>query len=233
MTRASLASMWFAVAVATLVAAPARAGIQTSGPQQWPGPHEISLGLGGQIGISSYYVTAPTGDVLFVGNPPGGFRLQLGYDYRVSTPGVYSVWIDAGINFGIGGGCSFAYQPNPRLYAYQCGYGNNGDSIEPFVGVKLKFRVQPVPLVPYVRIDGSFVGIVNRFCGDNGFAIGPRVAGGIKYWLTKNVGLGLETGFLLGPAFYSGVNIIGCQNYGSHLAFYATWDMTFGADFAF
>jgi len=211
------------LACALLVAAPARAAsIQTSGPEVFPGKNEISVHLGGQVGIGSYFV-----DGRFVGGPPGGFKLDFDYSYRVSNPGLYSVWLNLGANFVIGGGCGFT---GP---VYVCGGANNGDGIEPFFGVKLKFRT-PVPLVPYVKVGGNFIGIVNRYCSDNGFAIAARIGGGVKYFLTKNVGLGLDSGFNLGPGFYGGVNSgPDCVGYRSHIELYASWDLAAGAEFVF
>jgi hypothetical protein len=203
-----------------LLASPARA-IQTSGPEVWPGKIELAAHVGGQVGIGNYWV-----DGRFFGGPPGGFKLFLDFSYRVNNIDAYSVWLNMGVNFVIGGGCSFN-GPN-----YLCNGASNGDGIEPFFGVKLKFRT-PVPLVPYVRLDGTFVGIVNRYCGDDGFAIGARVGGGLKYFLTKNIGLGIDTGFVLGPGFYSGANGLGCLIYRNHVEFYGSWDMGIGAEFVF
>ena len=199
-----------AVAVSLLVAAPARADIQTSGPETYPGKFAVDAHLGFSAGV--------------LGGTPGGFKFQGGFGYKLSD----LLWIDAGVNFVFGGSGNVCF--NHGGY-YDCGLFGDGIAIEPYAGIKLKFKINQVPIVPYAKADAVFMGIVNRFCGDNGFGVGGRVAGGAHYFLTKNIGLGIEISTLLGPAFYNGYG--GCFAPGSHAEVY--WSIDFGivAEFAF
>jgi hypothetical protein len=194
----------------------------------WPGKNEISIHVGGQAGLGGYSVTGANGVFFAAGGPPSGFKLLFDYSYRVRDDGPFTLWLNLGSNLTIGGGCNYIAGNH-----YYCGLANNGDTIEPFFGVKMKFRT-PIPLVPYAKIDGTLVGIFARFCGDNGVAVAARLAGGLKYFLTRNVGVGAELAMTVGPGFYGGASAA-CTDYyyGSHVELYAAFDLGVGAEFVF
>lgn len=200
-------------ALATTVALAPRsahaADIQKSGPEEWPGKNEVSAHVGFQAGLNNY----------LGGGTPSGFKLVLDYSYRFHE----LVWLNFGANLVFGGGGCDAFG--------NCGFAGNGNTAEPYAGVKLKWKT-PIPLVPYAKADIIFAGIYNRYCGDNGFAFGLRVAGGVKYFLLKWLGLGVELGFTGGPAFYEGTGNCSFQ-YKSHTEFYAAFDFVIGAEFIF
>ncbi len=196
------------VAAALALAQAARADIQKSGPEEWPGKNEVSAHLGFQQGLTGFYG----------GGSPSGFRLSADYGFRFHR----LMWLDFGVALNLAGGsCDQSGQ--------FCSYGAGGNTIEPQAGLKLKWQT-PIPLVPYAKFTAVLAGVYGRFCGDNGFAIGARAAGGAKYFLTNHIGVGLEFGFMLGPGFFSGTN---CANNGSHVEIYAVADFNAGAEFIF
>lgn len=207
----------------------ARAQIQKEGPQRWPGKSEISLHLGGQGAFGSYTSSA-SGIRVYAGSATTGGRFTFDFGYLLSDMHAYSVWLDLGFNL-VFGGCTVT----DFARYYDCA----GSEFRPFGGVKIKFRT-PIPLVPYAKIGAGAPIIFNRLCGDNGFGGVAHAAGGVKYFLTKNIGVGVEGGFSFGPVAYLGVNAsdAGCFDkyhyyYDSHLELYATWDFQVGAEFAF
>jgi hypothetical protein len=196
---------------AVLAASPAaRAEIQKQGPEVWPGKNEFSVHMGWQNGINGY------GNGF--GGPPTGFKVFLDYSFRFTE----LMWLNFGANLVFAGSCG---------NNFNC-FAGNGNTIEPEAGIKFKFVLNQIPLVPYAKADVVFVGIYNRPCNDNGFAIAGRASGGAKYFLTKNIGLGAETGFVAGPAFLNGTAACGVPN-GAHGEFYFAWDIGLGAEFIF
>lgn len=202
-----------AVALVLVAAAPpARAQVQTSGPEVFPGKSEVSVHIGGAFGATAY--------------TPGGFKFAANYALRLKDP----VWLEFGFNsiFGFGGAACFP-KPDGK---WDCGYGSNGYTFEPLIGVKLKFPVRQVPIVPYAKIDGTFVAILNRYCGDTGFGFGVRGGGGAKYFLTRNIGVGAELTVLMGPALYTGCDSNGFVS-ADHTEFMFSFDFSVGAEFIF
>ena len=227
--RIALVSLFAVIGtIGTIGAGTAQAQIQTRGPETFPGKNELSLHLGFQSGLTSY----TTGSGFFAGGPPGGGRFTFDYGYRVNDPGKYSLWLDFGFAFTFGSGPGVIYTPNGDYASY----GGSGYELKPFFGVKLKWRT-PIPLVPYAKFNGEVAGIFGRYCGDNGVGFLAHAAGGVKYFLTRNIGLGIETGFDFGPAHYSGTNFgdPSCPRYyyPSHTELYSTIDFSAGAEFVF
>ena len=188
--------------------------IQTSGPEQFPGKHELAAHLGGQVGLSGFS---------YGGGTPGGFKLMLEYGYRLTD----LWWLNAGVNLVVAGGCSPA----------TCAYVGTGNTVEPQVGIKVKFKTQ-IPLVAYAKADAAIIGIYNRYCTNNGFALGGRVGGGANYYLLKNLGVGVEAAFTVGPAFLGSATaeqcgVIAPTTATSHIELYAAIDFTLGAEFLF
>ena len=215
-------AVWTAPSVAS-------AQIQVRGPQVYPGKSEVSAHIGVQNGLASYN---------FGGGPPGGFRLLGDYSFRFVDNGAYTLWLNVGFALTVGGGCNTRINSGGFGNIYGCGGYATGNSIEPLVGVKLKFRT-PIPLVPYARLDALFGYVFNRYCGDDGFAFGGRAAGGAKYFLTRNIGVGIETGLTLGGARYNGAPVTNNECfannyfYPAHAEFYGAFDFLLGAEFAF
>lgn len=201
----------------TALGGSANAKVQTHGPEVWPGKNEIAIHTGFEVGHAI----------------AEGFRLTLDYAYRVADHGKYSIWLNFGGALIVGGGCDINA---PGVLG--CAGWSSGDAVEPFGGVKFKFKT-PIPLVPYAKANIVFDYVWNTFnyyafdntyCGSNGVLPGVRGAGGANYFLTKNIGVGLETGLTFGPAVYFGC---GGPNHGSHVAFAAGFDMSAGAEFVF
>jgi len=201
---------------------PARAEIQVKGPQVYPGKSEVSVHVGYQGGLVGWNG----------GGAPSGFRLLADYNFRFYDFGGTTLWLNAGAALTVGGACGNIAN---AAGAY-CGGLATGDSVEPMVGLKAKFRT-PIPLVPYARLDAFFSYIFNRHCDDNGYGFGARAAGGAKYFLTRNVGIGIEAGVTLGPAIFPAGAPYGNKcpiyNYPAHTDFYGAIDILAGAEFAF
>jgi hypothetical protein len=198
----------------SLWAAPAAAQIQTRGPEIFPGRNEISGHLGASGGYSA--------------TTPGGFKLQFDYSRMGREGRIASAWFNVGF--------SNIFGPSSRCAVvggfYDCRYGNRGITIEPFIGVKIKFKTG-IPLVPYVKIDGTFIGILNRFCGDDGFAFGLRSGGGAKYFLTRHIGLGIELTWVIGPGFYGGPDLCYQTNFPTRTELYVGVDFLIGLEYVF
>jgi hypothetical protein len=200
------------VLLSLVAAAPARAQIQTSGPQNYPGKSEVSIHTGIAGGLTGF--------------TPGGFKFGFDYGYRLSD----TFWLDFGFNTVIGGNSGACFF-NGRHY--ECPGIGRGYTFEPLVGFKIKFKVTQIPLVPYIKANLTPVFIFNRGCGDDGFALGARVGGGAKYFLTKNIGLGVEITSVLGPAFFTGADSSCGNAYDSHIEFLVGLDFSVGVEFAF
>jgi hypothetical protein len=142
------------------------------------------------------------------------YKLGLAFAGKIAEPGRISVWLGGELN--IGGVANFA-------------------RIEPGLFVKLTFeKLMPVRLVPFVRfgpvggIDVIYAGRANYAIGDFGFKFG----GGAHYFVTRNIGIGLETDIQLGGRFRSvdiGFANLSLINSG----FYGYWDLLAGCIFTF
>src|SRR5262245_11429611 len=127
-------ALTLAALLALLVAAPAAAQIQTSGPEQWPGKNAAAVRLGWQNGIGGYYRPG------YVGTP-SGFKVFADYNFRFQD----KLWLNLGANFVFAGGC------DPSGF---CFFG--GNTVEPHAGLMLTFTT-PIPIVPYVQFQAMFV----------------------------------------------------------------------------
>ena len=201
-----------------------RADIQKDGPEEFPGKNEISLHLGGQAGFNGYTVNG-----FEAGGPPSGGHFIFEYGRLISKQRTMSVWLDMGVSSTFAGG------PGVVCYHGGCDYGSSGIEVSPFFGVKLKWRT-PIPLVPYAKFNAQMTGIFDRFCGDNGFGLLAHAAGGLEYFLTRSIGVGLETGVSFGPAFYDGTSGNGgCPDYiyVRHTELYLAGEFVAGVEFIF
>lgn len=167
-----------AVALVAALAAPARADIQKSGPEVFPGKFQVGAHvIGGQFG--------------FTGFEASGWRLNVDFAGKIKDFDKFSLWVGGGIHYTAGG-----------IYAcVGCGGFQNEFGFWGFVELSLEKLFDKIPLVPYVRagLDG---GVLYYAAAGGYFAV--RVQAGIHYWITKNVGLGGEAAFDLGAGFYPG-----------------------------
>jgi hypothetical protein len=195
-----------AVLVALAVAPTgARAQIQKSGSQNWPG--KVMLGVH-PMGVQAWF----TDDVAFSGTGLGRarvfgvYKLMVDFSGIIARPGPLTVWLGGGFNIATAGEA-----------------GNT--LLEPWMFVILSFeRLIKIPLVPFVRFGfGGGAIPTDPVAG----VVGGKMGFGMHYWLTKNVGLGFETNFFFGGFLF--------QNNAGNLdsRFAGFWDFGLGARFAF
>jgi hypothetical protein len=193
-----------------LLGASARAEIQKSGPEVFPGKHELDAHLGYQAGFGGYVQN------------PSGFKITGEYAYQFHP----LAWFDLQLSnvFGFGdraGRCADA----PANFCYWGGwaFGFAG-------GVKLKWTT-PIPLVVETPILLGVDILYMRDCGDNG-AAAPllRTGAGAKYFLTKRIGLGVNFAFSFGPGFHTGSAVPQCRRDG-YTDFYGSFEFNIGAEF--
>jgi hypothetical protein len=178
----------FAIAVTALLASSsAHAAVQTRGEEQlgkvWIGVHPI--------GGSAFFNDYQTGIYKF------GFDV-LG---RIADAGKLTLWLGGELN--IGGVANYAL-------------------IEPGIIFQMTFeKMLHIPLVPHVRV-GFSGGIDNYYGGgtcytpngdpfvcDRSDVAGDfwfKFGGGVHYFLTRNIGLGIETNFALGAHIWDAGN---------------------------
>jgi hypothetical protein len=192
-----------------LFASVARAEIQRSGTEEFPGKHELSAHIGYQAGFGQQL-----GD-------PSGLKLAAEYGYRFHR----IVWFDLQLNnvFGFGARDGFCLNGGNNL-CYRGGW-----STEIGAGVKLKFPLR-VPLVIEVPLLLAVNILYNRECGDNGasFPVG-RVGAGVKYFVTRKIGLGAVFNFDFGPMYHASTPCRGTA--GTYTDFYGSFDFLLGAEF--
>jgi hypothetical protein len=165
------------MAAALFAATPARAQVQTKGPEIFPGKLQIGFHpIGFQTG--------------FNGNSPSGYKLTADIAGLIAQPGKLSLWLGGGMNYAAG--------------FYSCyvvnGVSNCGGDLQLWAFVMLTFeKLLPIPLVPFAR---AGVGGDVLFYGNTAGAFVLRFGGGVHYYLLKWLGLGVETNFTFGPGFF-------------------------------
>jgi hypothetical protein len=154
-----------------------------------------------QVGVHPF-----GGQFGFTGNEASGYKLTADIAGLLKEFDKVSLWLGGGFNYAAG--------------FFTC--AGCGHDLQLWVFVELSLeKLLNIPLVPFFRAGpGGDVLIYGVTAGAFIFRIGS----GLHYFLTKNVGLGVEGSFSLGAGFYRGV--IGT-------AFYGEWDGTMGARFAF
>lgn len=202
--RRALSVVAILVALAITPAA-ARAEIQKSGSQSWPG--KVMLGVH-PIGVQAWFSNdiVYTGTGLGRGALYGEYKLMIDFSGIIARPGPLTVWLGGGFNIATAGGA-----------------GNT--LLEPWMFVILSFeRLIKIPLVPFVRVGfGGGAIPVDPAAG----VVGGKMGFGLHYWLTKNVGLGLESNFFFGGFLFK-------NNAGDLTSRFAGfWDFGLGARFAF
>jgi hypothetical protein len=162
-----------AASLTLLAGGPARAEVQTRGPEVFPGKLEASVDpIGFQAG--------------FTERSPTGYKPRVDFAGRIAMTGFGGVWIGAGLDFTYG---------TNACYVAACGY-----DFGLWVFAMLTFeKLIPIPLVPFAR---AGVGGDVLFYDDIAGALSVRLGGGAHYYLLKWLGLGLETNFTVGPGFY-------------------------------
>ena len=177
------------------------------------GKNEIStqLGFQGSLGATT----------------PAGLKVELDYARKLTN----LVWLDFKVNPIFGVGPNRAICVDNSGATFDCGSGAyaDGHAIDFLAGVKLKFPIARVPaLVPYAQANVGVVAIFARPQNDDGAGFIFRTGGGVKYFVTRHVGLGGELNVTLGPAWYS-ASCNACNN--AHTEFYRAIDFALGAEF--
>ncbi len=192
-----------------------RAQSPRSGPEQFPGNNEFSVHIGYQAGFAGRFAN------------PSGFKLFAEYARRFSD----LVWLDLQANnvFGFGESTGTCYDRAGR--PFPCGGGRyyyyGGWDFELAIGVKLKIKTS-IPLVVEIPILAALEVLYNRQCGDTGVAPAVRVGGGVKYFVTRSIGVGGGINFALGPGFHADSDFRA-----SYTDFYGAFDFQLGAEFIF
>jgi hypothetical protein len=184
-----------------------------SGPEHYPGKNEISVHLGYQEGFAGKFAN------------PSGFKLFFEYARRLSDV----VWLDLQANnvFGFGPGEAICYDRLGRPFPCNLGYYYGGWDFEFAIGVKLKIKTK-IPLVVEIPILAAVEVLYDRQCGDTGAAPALRVGGGVKYFVTRSIGVGGGINFAFGPGFHAA-----SACFDSYTDFYGAVDFQLGAEFIF
>jgi hypothetical protein len=159
---------------------------------------------------------------------PGGLKLFIDYSRQM---GRY-VWLNFKVNpiFAVGANRATCFDRvgNPYDCSTSAGLEGDGHAIDLLAGVKLKFPLARIALVPYCNINAGVTPIFGRPRNDDGAALVLHTGGGLKYFVTPHVGLGGELNITLGPGFYS-ETCSGCGN--GHTELYRAIDLGVGAEF--
>jgi hypothetical protein len=163
------------LALTCALAAPARAQIQTSGPQAWPGKLQVGVHpIGGQYGFST-------------DREPSGYRATVDIAGLLKEFDKLSLWLGGGAAFTHGGFVA-------------CNFCDNSVDFWVFVELSLE-KLFNIPLVPFFRAGPG--GGVLIYSHDNFGMFLFRVGSGIHYYLTKNIGLGAEMNVNFGAGFFN------------------------------
>ncbi|MDB4969270.1 MAG: hypothetical protein JWN44_4959 [Myxococcales bacterium] len=189
----------------------AQAEIQQGVPEVYPSKHEISTHMGFQAGFGGKFGST------------SGFKLDADYAYRFHQ----FVWFDAAIAnvFGFGSADGFCNNGVGGASCYRGGW-----ALELMAGVKFKFLMTRIPLVIEAPALIGVEVLYNRDCGDNGAGVPVvRTGAGVKYFLTKRIGVGAKFDVAFGPGFHGSGTIL-CSNK-SYTDFYGYFDFLIGAEF--
>jgi|GEM_PF-1918248 len=135
------------------------------------------------------------------------YKMALNFGGKIADAGKVTIWLGGEIN--VGGRENFA-QIEPGI----------------FVMITLE-KLLSIPLVPFVRAGIAGAAAVHYDLNNSvnanytGGAVWLKVGGGMHYFVTKNIGLGGETGFGFGPGFARDNNnnlLIGFSGYWEFLA---------------
>jgi hypothetical protein len=162
------------MAAALSAASPARAEIQTHGPEVFTGKLQIGVHpIGFQAGFEDH--------------APSGYKVMTDIAGLIASPGKLSLWLGGGINYADG--------------FYSCYLNSCGGDLQLWAFVMLTFeKLLNIPLVPFAR--AGVGGDVLFYTPNNAGVFALRIGGGVHYYLLKWLGLGVETNFTFGPGFY-------------------------------
>jgi hypothetical protein len=165
--------------------------------QQWPGKLLLGLQpLGTQVTLVQPGLDANA-----------FFKSNLDFAGRVYEGSAISLWI--GGELGVGGREHLAF-------------------VEPGLFTRVTFeKLLHIPLVPFVQLGvtgSAYVGYADNLTATVGF-IGGKVGGGVDYYLTRRIALGMQTDFAFG-------SVIATGNGRTQTEFAAYWDLTAGMRFA-
>ena len=159
------------------------------------------------------------------GGTPSGAKLFFDYSRYLGS----YVWLNFKLNpsFAVVGRTT-CVDANGAIYDCGVGLDGDGNSVDVLAGIKLKFPIRRVKLVPYANVNIGGVGIYDRPANDNGGAFVVYTGGGLRWFITPHVSLGGEVDIALGAGFY-GSTCNGCND--SHNEFYRAFNMGLGAEF--
>lgn len=201
-----------ALALAALAAAPAAAGeIQQGVAEVFPTKQELSAHMGFQAGFGGKFGST------------SGFKLDADYAYRFHP----LIWFDANIAnvFGFGSADGFCTNSVAGAACYRGGW-----ALELMAGIKFKWMTPKIPLVIEAPALLGVEVLYNRDCGDNGAGVPVVKTGpGIKYFLTRRIGVGAKIDVAFGPGFHGAGSPI-CQDK-SYTDFFGYFDFLVGAEF--
>jgi hypothetical protein len=131
---------------------------------------------------------------------PGGFKWFNDYSRRLTD----LTWLNFQLNVTIGGdrGDRDCRVVNGVVVCDDYHWDHwGGDALELAVGVKLKWRLQQIPLVLHAKFGGAVDVIF--FPGDlEGVALGFRGGFGVRYFFLPTFGVGAEIVPTFGPGFF-------------------------------
>jgi hypothetical protein len=179
------------------LAAPAHA-------QDFRGADQVSGSIGATMGLH---------------DAPGGGLFAAEYGHRLS----YLTWLDLELDMGFGGGRNCFVD---RAGGVMCSAWGN-QQLDALIGARWNFVTRHERLVPYAKLGGGFAFLF--WPGFDNDAVAPvgRAAGGLKYFVLPNLGVGGEASLTMGPGIY------GCGPGCTTSDLYAAWAMMGGAELVF
>jgi hypothetical protein len=201
----------FATIVALLaISHTARAEIQTSGPETFPGKLMFGVKpLGVELLFNDAWVGRyGTGYVYTVGDRTL-YKLALDFSGIIYNGSKVTLWLGGEVNVGGRGYLAF---------------------LEPGIFVQITLeKLLKIPLVPMVRvgISGPLYIPYGYAAAELAGAAQVKVGAGLYYFILPKIGLGADTNFAFGPGFTKDA----ANNVA--VSFSGYWDFTLGARFVF
>ncbi|HJZ88399.1 MAG TPA: outer membrane beta-barrel protein [Polyangia bacterium] len=172
--------------------------------QDFRGADQISGSLGGRVGLH---------------DAEGGGLFAVEYGHRLSN----LTWLNMELDMGFGSGRTCFVDSSGRVVCAATG----SQQLDALIGARWNFLTSNERLVPYLKLGGGLAFLFWPGFDNDGFAPVGRAAGGLKYFVTPNVGLGGEASLTMGPA------IFGCGRDCTTTDLYAAWAMMGGAEIVF
>jgi hypothetical protein len=173
--------------------------------QDFRGEDQISGSLGGQVGLHG---------------APGGGLFAAEYGHRLSS----ATWLNMELDMGFGSGRACFVDNGGNVV---CTGSAGGQQLDAIIGARWNFLTRHEQLVPYLKLGGGLAFLFWPGFDNDGFAPVGRAAGGLKYFVLPNLGVGGEASLTMGPGIY------GCGPGCATSDLYATWSMMGGAEFVF